>query len=157
MNYIHSIAKKIKKSWRQVALSKQASRAKSLFELVVHLQLSCSKADVHHTLFLIYIPFCPSNVTPGIKLTASGPRMFMVTELQCGARFSRGWFAAWLCISVEQAAEQQGWVQGAEPLAITSITATAGGLETWMERWMGIRGYKLSEAGGCLWQEHDEQ
>lgn len=51
---------------------------------------------------------------------------------------------------MEQAAEQQGWVQGAEPLAITSITATAGGLETWMERWMGMRGYKLSEAGGCL-------
>lgn len=36
---------------------------------------------------------------------------------------------------MEQAAEQQGWVQGVEPLAITSITATAGGLETWMERW----------------------
>lgn len=29
---------------------------------------------------------------------------------------------------MEQAAEQQGWVQGAEPLAITSITATAGGV-----------------------------
>lgn len=54
--------------------------------------------------------------------------MFMVTGPQCGARFSSGWFAAWLCISAEQAEEQQGWVQDAQPLVITSITATAGGL-----------------------------
>lgn len=53
--------------------------------------------------------------------------MFMVTEPQWVARFSSGWFAAWLCIAAEQAGEQQGRVQGAQPLVITSISATAGG------------------------------
>lgn len=64
----------------------------------------------------------------------------VVTEPQCVARFSSGWFAAWLCISVEQAEEQQGWVQGAQPVVITSITAIAGELETWREGcWCGVR------------------
>ncbi len=75
--------------------------------------------------------------------------MFVVTEPQCAVRFSSGWFAAWLCISAEQAKEQQGWVQGVQPVVITSITATAGGWDTWMERWMWVWGERLARDGGC--------
>lgn len=62
--------------------------------------------------------------------------LFVVTEPDS----VRVWFAAWLYISAEQAEEQQGWVQGAQPLVITSITATAGDLETRMEKWIWVWG-----------------
>lgn len=78
--------------------------------------------------------------------------MFMVTELQWAARFSSGWFAARLCTAAEQAEEQQGRVRGAQPLVITSISATAPG---W--GWGGGRVEKLKCASlevspGQRWQ-----
>lgn len=36
----------------------------------------------------------------------------MVAEPQCGDRLGSGWFAAWLCISAEQAEEQQEMSSG---------------------------------------------
>lgn len=69
----------------------------------------------------------------------------------CGARFSSGRFAAWLCMWVEQAEEQQGWVQGAQPLVITSITATAGEWETWMGGKMEA-GVRLDVSQGLIYE-----
>lgn len=92
-----------------------------LSQYVMYICFTANRLNLHPTL-AFRLP--PGHQTDNMEAASA---MFAVSEPQCVARVCSGWFAAWLCISVEQAEEQQGWVQGTQPVDITSIAATAGG------------------------------
>lgn len=126
-----------KNSWQRVACGKASQPLvvwisdKCLTQCVMYICFVANLINLHPTLAFQH----PSRHWADSFEALNA--MFVVTESQWVARFSSGWFAAWLCISAEQAEGQQGWVLGAQPPVITSICATARGLEgTWMERWM---------------------